>query len=42
MMDPYITRFLKEVEKVVQALDLSKIEKIVNLVVLNETDLIYS
>ena len=33
MMDPYITRFLKEVEKVVQALDLSKIEKIVNLLV---------
>lgn len=33
MMDPYITRFLKEVEKVVQALDPSKIEKMVNLLV---------
>lgn len=31
MVDPYITRFLKETEKVVQGLDLSKIERMVNL-----------
>ena len=31
MVDPYITRFLKETEKVVQGLDPSKIERIVNL-----------
>ena len=31
MVDPYITRFLKETEKVVQNLDSSKIERMVNL-----------